>query len=114
MFNDHTGRGWHRQARARRPRRSDLCTPMCRGSPPLDVEGSRAVMRRMISRRQALRSGLRVLAGVGSLVLLGSACAQQPAAPAKPAEGAAPTQQAPAQAKPTDAPKPAAAPPTTA
>jgi peptide/nickel transport system substrate-binding protein len=61
--------------------------------------------------------GLRVLAGGGSLVLLGTACTQQ-AAPPVPTAGAAPaqqapTQQAPAQAKPTTVPATSAPPAAT-
>jgi peptide/nickel transport system substrate-binding protein len=69
-----------------------------------------------MSRRQVLGVGLRLIATSGSLVLVGTACQQQPVAPAKPTEAAkpaapaaAPAQQAPAQ-KPAEAAKPAAAP----
>lgn len=65
-----------------------------------------------ISRRQALGNGLRALMAGGSLVLLGTACAQQPAPP-KPAESTPAAQQPPAQAKPT-AQQPAPVPPTAA
>ena len=70
------------------------------------------MVRGTISRRQALTSGLRVLAGAGSLVLLGTACTHS-RRPPPPTAGAAPTQQAPAQAKPTTAPA-TSAPATTA
>ncbi|MCC6177158.1 MAG: ABC transporter substrate-binding protein [Chloroflexi bacterium] len=77
------------------------------------------MVRRTISRRQALGRGLQLLAAGGPLVLLAAACQQapapaKPAESSKPAEAAKPTQQAPAQAasgaaKPTEAAKPAAA-----
>ena len=66
------------------------------------------MQRSRLTRREALGKGLRLLAVAGPSVLLASACAQQPAAPAKPAESkpAAPAAATTAPAVKTEA-KPA-------